>query len=404
MSHQVFEGLKVLDFSWAIAAPWMVKYLADFGATAIHLESRSHPDMIRTGPPFHEGVNGIDNSVYFANYHCNKLGLSLNLKHPRAMEVVEGLVAWADVLVENFMPGVMKSWGLTFERVSEINPNIIMISQSQCGQEGPLAQVRGTGVQLTAYAGFNHLTGWPDREPSVLYGGYTDCPAARLALVALVSALLRRKREGKGAYIDLSQFEAGIQMLAPAIMDYQVNGRVATRQGNYDPVAVPHAVYPCQGDDCWCAVAVYDDQQWRGLCQAMQLPDLADDPRFATSAQRKSNESQIDELVAQWSALHPPQEVMTLLQEQGVPCGRVLKEEDLYQDPQLKHRGFFWPVDHPVIGRHQLESQAFTLSETPPRMNMPSACLGEHNEQVCREILGLSDEQFVELLVEGVFE
>ncbi|MGD8563123.1 MAG: CoA transferase [Desulfarculaceae bacterium] len=404
MSRQVFEGLKVLDFSWAIAAPWMVKYLADFGATVIHVESRQHPDMIRTGPPFHENKTGIDNSVYFANYHCNKLGLSLNLKHPRAMEVVEGLVAWADVLVENFMPGVMKSWGLDYERIAEIKPDIVMISQSQCGQEGPLAQVRGTGVQLTAYAGFNHLTGWPDREPSVLYGGYTDCPAARMALVALVSALLRRKREGKGAYIDLSQYEAGIALMVPLILDYRINGQVAMRQGNYDPVAVPHAVYPCQGDDYWCAVAVNNNQQWQGLCRAMEQPDLADDPRFASLAQRKENEAQLDELVAQWTVTLPPQEVMLRLQEQGVPCGRVHKGQDLYEDPQLRHRGFYWQVEHPVIGCHELESQAFLMSETPPRMNMPAPCLGEHNEQVCREILGLSDEQFVELMVEGVFE
>lgn len=212
MEKEVFQGLKVLDFSWAIAAPWTVKYLADHGATVIHVESLHHPDIIRAGPPFKDNKPGVDSSVYWINYHCNKYGLSLNMGYPRAREIVKKIVSWAEVIVENFSPGVMKKWGLSYEEVKEVKPDIIMLSSSQLGQKGPLATMPGTGVQLTAYGGFNCLTGWEDREPSVLFGGFTDCPAARFGAVALISALLHRRRTGKGMHIDLSQYEAGLHL------------------------------------------------------------------------------------------------------------------------------------------------------------------------------------------------
>ena len=209
MSQLVFDGVNILDFGWAIAAPWMVKYLSDHGATVIHVESGTHPDIIRTSPPFKGGQSGVDNSVYWVNYNCNKYGLRLNMKHPRARRLITKLVLWADVVVENFAPGVMRKWGFAYEEVRKIKPEVIMISQSQFGQTGPLAFMPGTGVQLTAYTGFNQLTGWGDRDPSILYGGYTDCPAARYGAVALIAALLYRRRTGKGIYIDLSQYESG---------------------------------------------------------------------------------------------------------------------------------------------------------------------------------------------------
>ncbi len=404
MAREVFQGLKVLDFSWAIAAPWTVKYLGDHGATVIHVESISHPDIIRAGPPFKDGKPGVDNSVYFVNYHCNKYGLSLNMNHPRAKEVITRLISWADVIVENFAPGVMQRWGLSYEEVKKIKPEIIMLSSSQFGQTGPLAAMPGTGVQLTAYAGFNYLTGWPDREPSVLYGGYTDCPAARFGAIAIIAALLQRRRTGKGMYIDLSQYESGLQLLLPILTDYQVNGRIAIRNGNRHHFAVPHGIYPCRGDNNWCAIAVFTDAQWHSLCQVMDNPEWAKESRFSTFLKRKENEEELDRLISCWTITLTAEEVMYKLQEVGVPAGMVQKSENLYNDPQLKHRGYFWEVTHPVVGKHLLESQAFQLPKSPRRLRMPSPCLGEHTEYICREILKFTDEEFVELLSEGVFE
>jgi len=401
---EVFAGLKVLDFSWAIAAPWTVKYLADHGAVVVHVESSTRVDIIRAGPPFKDGKPGIDSSVYWANYHCNKYGLSLNMKHPRSLDLIKKLTSWADVVVENFAPGVMQRWALSYEELKEVKSDIIMLSSSQFGQTGPLATMPGTGIQLTSYAGFNHLTGWEDRDPCVLYGGYTDCPAARFGAIAIIAALLYRQRTGKGMYIDLSQYESGLHLLSPVLMDCQVNGRIAARKGNRHPLAAPHGIYPCRGDDSWCALAIFSEAQWKALGSAMGNPEWSKEIRFSTFPDRKSNEDELDKLISEWTVTLTAEEVMYKLQEAGVAAGVAQKSEQLYNDPQLKHRGYFWEVDHPVIGRHLLESQAFQLPKSPRKLRMPSPCMGEHNEYVCREILKLPDEEFVELLSEGVFE
>jgi len=404
METEVFQGLKVLDFSWAIAGPWTVRYLADHGATVVHVESRRHPDLIRTGPPFKDGKPGTDRSVYYVNYHCNKYGLSLNMTHPRAREIVEKLVFWADVIVENFSPGVMKKWKLSYEEVQAMKPEIIMLSSSQLGQKGPLASMHGTGLQLTSYAGFTHLTGWEDREPSILYGGFTDCPAGRFGAVALIGALLYRRRTGKGMYMDLSQYESGLHLLAPALLDYQINKKIAVRNGNRHPAAAPHGIYPCCDENTWCAISVFTDEHWKGLCRAMDYPEWSEDVRFSSSSGRKENEENLDPFISEWTAALSAKEVMLKLQETGVPAGVVQKGEDLYNDPQLRQFGYFWGVDHPVIGKHQLESHAFNLSKSPRKLRMPAPCMGQHTEHVCCEILKLSDKEFVKLLAEGLFE
>lgn len=404
MNIEVFQGLKVLDFSWAIAAPWMVKYLSDHGATVVHVESESHPDIIRSSPPFKDSKPGINNSVYWLNYNCNKYGLKLNMKHRSSREIITKLISWADVIVENFTPGVMRRWEFSYEEIKEIKPEIIMISQSQFGQTGPLAAMPGTGVQLTAYTGFNHLTGWEDREPSILYGGYTDCSAARYGAVAVIGALIFRRRSGKGIYIDLSQYESGLHLLSPALMDYQVNGRIAMRNGNRHFFSAPHGVYECCGDNDWIAISVFTDVEWKGLCSAMGFPQWSKESRFSTFLKRKQNEAELDHLLSEWTSTLTAKEVMFKLQEVGVPSGVVQKGEDLYSDPQLKFHNYFWEVDHPIMGRHLLESQAFKLSKTPCKLRMPAPRMGEHTEYICREILNLSNEEFVELLADGVFE
>ncbi len=404
MGREIFEDLKILDFGWAIAGPWTVRYLADHGAVVIHVESAHHPDLIRAGPPFKDGKPGVDSSIYWVNYHCNKYGLSLNMRHPRAMEVSRRLVEWADVIVENFAPGVMERWGLSYEKVKEIKPDIIMISSSQLGQEGPRATLSGTGVQLTAYSGFNHLTGWKDREPSVLFGGFTDCPAARFGTVALIAALLYRRRTGKGMHIDLSQYEAGLHLLFPVLMDYHVNGRIAVRNGNHHPFAAPHGVYKCRGDDAWCAIAVFTQEHWEGLCRTMGDPEWSKEQRFSTFSKRRENGEALDRYVEQWTSTMTTKQTLSKLQQHGVPAGIVQKGEDLYNDPQLKQFGYFWEVDHPVIGKHRLESHAFNLSKTPRKLRMPAPRLGEHTEYVCRQVLKLTDEEFVDLLEDGVLE
>lgn len=260
------------------------------------------------------------------------------------------------------------------------------------------------GIQLTPYAGFNHLTGWEDREACVLYGGFTDCPAGRYGAIALMAALLYRRRTGKGMFIDLSQYESALHFLAPVLMDYHVNGRAAIRDGNRHAFACPHGTYPCRGNNDWCAIAVFTDKQWRGLSGSMGDPEWSREDRFSTFSGRKNNEDQLNQLISEWTAAMTAREVMHKLQEVGVPAGVVQKGEDISLDPQLKEFEYFWEMDHPVIGKHQLEAHAFRLSKSPRKLRMRAPCIGEHNECVCREILGFTDDEFVELLNEGVFE
>ncbi|MDY6835682.1 MAG: CoA transferase [Chloroflexota bacterium] len=404
MQHQVFEGVKVADFSWIAAGPWTTKYLADHGATVIKMESESRPDMLRACPPYKGDVPGMNRTSYFTMYNNNKYSMHLNLNLPRGIEVAKRVVAWADVVAESFGPGRMKLWGLDYEELKKVKPSIIMYSTTQQGQTGPGASQPGFGTQLTSLAGFTYLTGWPDREPSLPYGAYTDTIAPRLATAALIAALDYRRRTGKGQYIELSQFEAAVHFISPVILDYQVNGNIAQRKGNLSSIAVPHGAYPCRGDDRWCVIAAYTEQEWQCLCTTMGNPIWTRDLKFATLIDRKKNEEELNVLISEWTMLYNAEEVMIRLQEAGVPAGVVETAEDIYSDPQLQHRHHFWKLVHPEMGEHSYNSPSFRLSKTPCQLDRPAPCLGQHTEYICTQVLGMTDEEFVELLTEGVLQ
>jgi len=407
MSKQSFAGLKVLDMSWIIAGPWLVKYLADAGADVIKIESTHHPDSVRTSPPFKDNVVNLETSAYFVNYHCNKSSFSLNMNHPsgKGIEILKKLIKWADILVENFTPGQMEKWGLGYESVKELKPDIIMIRMSQLGQTGPMSNMPGTGNQLVSLSGFTHLTGYPDRDPSNLYGGFTDTGSARLTTVALLAALCYRMRTGKGQLIDASQYESGgAHFLAPIIMGYMVNGDIPVRNGNKCSRAAPHNTYRCKGDERWCAIAVFEEQEWQGLCRAMGNPSLAHNPKYSTLEARKKHEEELDALINEWTSKFSREEVVEKLQREGVPSGIVNDMRDLYSDPQLNHRGFFWEVDHPVVGKNRYESLPFKFTNSPFKLTRPSPLMGENNEYICTKILGFSEDEFIEMLGDGVFE
>ncbi|RLC94298.1 MAG: CoA transferase [Chloroflexi bacterium] len=404
VARQALEGVKVADFSWIIAGPLTAKFLGDLGAEVIHIESYTNPDNLRSISPMRDGVSGINRSATFARYNSSKYGLSLNLKHPKGLQIARRIVAWADIALENFTPGVMERLGLGYEDLKKVKPDIVMLSMPLLGHAGPLATHPGLGVQLSDLIGFGNITGWPDREPSTLPGAYTDFIGPYYALVALMAALDYRSRTGKGQYIELAQFEAGLQFIAPLIMDWTANGREPIRRGNECDHAVPHGVYACQGEERWCAIAVFSDEEWQALCRVIGDPALFDEPRFATLLGRKENAREIDRLIEGWTANHTAEEVMAKLQEAGVPAGVVANGKDLFEDPQLETRGFYKELVHAEIGPHHYPSPPFKLSRTPGEPRMPSPCLGQHNEYVCKQILGMSDEEFVEMLNEGVFE
>lgn len=403
--RRLFQSLKVADFSWAVVGPLSAKYLADYGATVVRVESITRPDALRIMEPFRDNITGVNRSGFFANHNTNKYGLALNLNHPRAKEITPRLISWADVLLESFAPGVKERWGLTYEEVRQINPEIIMLSTSNQGQTGPHAQHPGYGTQLQSLAGITFMTGWPDREPNPPFGAYTDYLAHRYSVTSLVSALIYRKKTGRGQYIDLSQYEACIHFYSPLLMDFFANGRIAQRQGNCCGYAAPHGAFRCRGEERWCVIAVFTDEEWQSLCRVMEKPELATDPRFATLLTRKKNETELERVVEEWTLHFTPEELMLSLQGAGVPAGVVQNGQDLVdRDPQLKYRGHYQKLQHLEMGECNYDRLPFRLSKTTDEMKRAAPCLGQDTEKVCCQFLGLPEEKFVELLNEGVFE
>jgi len=401
---QALAGVKVVDFSWYAVGPQTARHLADNGAEVIRVESPTNIDLLRRVGPFRDGVQGLNRSGYFNNQNPNKYGITLNLNLPEGVEVARRLVARADVVTESFTAGVMERWGLAYDDLRKLRPDIIMVSMSAQGRGGPYSNHSAYGHVQQALCGVNHLSGWPDGDPVGAYGPYTDFFVPHLSATAVIAALAYRRRTGKGQYIELSQFEASIHCLETAILDYTANGREQSRMGNRHPQASPHGAYRCQGEDRWCTIAVFTDEEWQSFCRVLENPEWSHDPRFATLSGRLENAEELDCLVEKWTSDYSPEQVMTLMQAAGVAAGVTQDAKDLHQDPQLKHRNHYWVLDHPETGPSTHDSPAYKLSRTPSQPRMPAPCLGEHNEFVCTQLLGMSDEEFVGLMAEGIFD
>lgn len=402
MAKRIFDDIKVVDFAWAATGPQVSRELAEHGATVIRVESHKRLCPLRTFPPYRDGVPGIDRGTFFTKNNTGKYSISLDLTHPDAGEVTRRLIEWADIVGESMTPGSMARLGLDYENCRKINPAVIYFSTCQQGQFGPHCDFRGVGHHVNALGGLCECTGWPDSNPTMVFPAYSDFIAPWYVLIAVLGALLRRRQTGEGMYIEQSQFEAGLTFLAPHILDYSVNDRVLTRNGNRDRHMCPHGVYQCLGNDSWVAIAVVDDQRWRNLCKAMGDPEWTREERFDTVFNRKQNEDELDRLIGEWTKNFPSEHVMTMLQEFGVAAGVVETAEDLFADPQIKYRQQFRTLDHPVIGSYTCQAPSYILSETPCEINRPAPCLGEHNEHIYREVLGFSDDEIADMLVNGV--
>ena len=401
--ERAFEGLKVWDMSWVGVGPLTARYLADNGATVVRLDSAARPDILRSAPPFKDGKPGYDNTMFYGDYNCSKLGLGLNLGKPEAVEIARRMAHWADIVIESFTPGHMAKWGLDYGRLSEEHPDLIMLSTCMQGQTGPRAAYPGFGNLMAAISGYYAVTGWPDRDPSPVYGAYTDFVAHRFATLALLAALDHRRRTGEGQYIDVSQYEASLQFLGAELLGYAADGRIATRCGNADPDASPHGVYPCRGEDSWVAIAVVDDSQWRSLKEAMGRPAWAEDPAFDELPGRLAGRERIDEEIARWTSSREPGDIFLALQP-DVPAGPVYDQSSLHRDPQLKAWGYFVELDHPVMGRVPYNGAQSRFSAMDNRPHRPSPCIGEHSRHVLRHILGLQEAEIERLIAAKAVE
>ena len=395
-----------MEFAWTGVGPAPGTYLASMGATVIRIESGTRPDPLRTMGPFKDGVRGLNRSAFYNAANTNKLGFALNMKHPKALDIARKLIAWADVLSEAYTPGTMKKWCLDYEEVKKINPEIIYYSTSMAGQDGPYSALPGFGAQLTGMTGFTLVTGWPDRLPAIPYGAYTDFINIKLAIFVLLAAIDYKRRTGKGHRIDLAQYEGGILFLAPLMLDYFVNGKVAQRKGNRDPGFAPHGVYRCAGDDQWCALAVASDGQWHSFCGVIGNPEWSAQPKFKTLPGRIADQDELDMNIEQWTKNHSATEVMKRMQAAGIAAGVVNKASDTFTDPQLTERQAYRKVIHPEMGEHF----AFNItagshfSKIQSEVRRPSPCIGEHNDFVCTQLLGMTADEVQACKNEGVFE
>ncbi len=394
-------GLKILDFMWVMAGPAATRVLADNGAEVIRIESANKIEAARTIQPFWQNEGGAENSGLFQNMNAGKMSLSLDMSKPESIAVVHDLVRWADVVCESFSPRAMKSWGLGYEELKAIKPDIIVASSCLFGQSGPLSSLAGFGTMGASLSGFYHVTGWPDRDPAGCFGAYTDYISPRFLSSAILAAVDHRDRTGRGQYIDLSQAEASISFLAPAVLDYTVNGRRFERSGNRHPSMAPHVVAPAAGDDRWVAIACETDSQWRALCSVAGF-----DEGFASLdlAGRKAKEDEIEALIADWTGSQDRAAIQDTLQSAGVPCHQVQDSQDLTTDPQLAHRDHFVWGQHAEHGEIPVEGARFTLSRTPATITEAGPTIGQHTFDVLLGTLGYDDEKLSELVVAEVLE
>src|SRR3989441_9515966 len=354
-------GIRVIEFGWAAAGPLVGKYLANHGAEVIHVESGTVLDAFRsTYPPF-KGEPAPDTAAMFAFYNDSKKGVTLNLKHPKAVRLALVLIAKADIVIESFPAGTLARRGLTKEAMRAERGELVILSSCNQGQTGPHAQHPGYGSQLTALAGFNELLGERGRTPVILYGPYIDYIAVGYGVIAILAALERRRRTGEGCVIDLSQYEAGLQFLAPALLEHAANGTVPTRDANHDRVAVPHGVYPTRDDDRWVALSGWSDDEWSRLRAALGDPEWSRDAGLATTAGRRARKAELDARIAEWTRTRAREEVVATLRARGLRAAAGESVRELFDDAQLAHRAGWRRAAHARPGEVGLMAPPFIL-------------------------------------------
>jgi benzylsuccinate CoA-transferase BbsF subunit len=395
-TEQALGELKVVEFTAGMAGPWIGRFMAYCGAEVIRVESRKYPGVVRLYIPPWDRAGGIreEMSPWFTDWEAGKLFVSLDLTNPEAQNLAKRLVARADVVIENQSSNVMEKLGLSWEALLAVNPRLIMLSSSGYGHSGPQASYVTWGPNIEAMAGLGRLSGFPERECTTTQYAYPDSLSALHGLFAILCALDHRERTGEGQRISLAQLEATVGMVGPQMMDFLAHEREPAKLGNRSLHAAPHGCYRCAGEDRWCVISVFADDEWRALCDAIGLTSWSDDPRFSNADGRLEHAEAIDQRIEAWTAERSPHEVMQTLQRVGVRAGAVQDTEDQFErDPHLKARGFFETIPHLTKGEVVAPGIPVGLTETPGRTRERGARMGEHNAHVFRDLLGLSEEE-----------
>jgi len=396
------DGIRVADFTWVWAGPFCTLQLAHLGAEVIRVESAARPCVTRMLPPWPDGQPGLNRSGYFNQYNQGKLSLTLDLKQSEAVAVAKDLVARSDIVCENFAAGVMDRMGLGYAVLREIKPEIIMIALSGYGNSGPEREFVSYGPAQVPLSGMSSLTGYPNWPPMHVGISYGDPTGGLHGAFAVLAALWHRQRTGRGQFIDLSQQETTIAVLPEGVVEFAMNGTQPARDGNRDRGMAPHGIFRCEGDQRWIAISVRDDSEWQRFARAIGQPDLAADPSLRTLAGRKANEDRLEAIVAEWTGARSTEAATELLQRAGVPAFGVCNSQELAEDPQLNASGLFVCLDHPEVGRRQHVGIPWRMSDTPCTVRQPAPCLGQHTDQVLRDVLGYSIEKITRLKAELV--
>ncbi|MCH8988855.1 MAG: CoA transferase [Chloroflexi bacterium] len=396
------KGIRVLDFTWIHAGPSATRILSDQGAQVIKVESDQALSVV--GGPASSTARGLGQRH---NWNAGKLSISLNMKTGAGKELARRLVAVSDVVAENFSGRVMPSWGLDFESIRKIRPDIIMLSMSGFGRTGPWKDRVTYGQTLQAWSGFTDLTGFHESRPSGPASAYSDAVAGMAGAQAVLLALLHRARTGQGQWIDISQMEALSSLLGPLVLELSANNAQVQRTGNRLPHGggAPHGAYRCQGEDRWLAITVFTDDEWSAFAGAIGSPEWASDQRFASAESRLRHADELDKMVESWTAQQSAEAAMHLLQAAGVAAGVVQTGEDLAEnDPHLKERELFQKVPDAAGVPRTIERAPYKLSRTPGKVTRGAPEFGADQTFILSEVLGVDDEELAEMAIAGAFD
>jgi len=404
------EGIRVLDMTEVWAGPLAGSLLGDLGAMVIKVESFPRPSLTRLkGLSIGYSDNDPnaprpwDRAALHNMANRNKYGVTLNIRHHRGMEVFRRLVGISDVLAESFTAGTATRLGVDYPAISKMKPDIVMLSMSGWGEEGPYKGYAALGSALDGFTGHHAMRGYPDTDPSTTPNvQHTDAVGSVAAVFAVLTALYYRRRTGRGQWIDMSQVESFLPHLGGAFMDYVMNGRTPEPLGNRHQYLAPYGCYRCRGDDNWVVINVTCEEEWLALCNVTEHPEWAKDPRYSDPVSRHRNQDALDEAIQGWTLQRDKMEVMQFLQQAGVPAQAVLDDVDLYNDPHLKARGFFQRLRHSAAGEHDYPGLLWKLTKADQSVRLPPNTLGEHNDYVYGELLGMSAKEIEGLRGEGI--
>jgi formyl-CoA transferase len=390
-------GLRVIEMGTLIAGPFCGQILGDFGAEVIKLEDPAAGDPMRQwGRSLPKGL-----SPWWPVIGRNKKSVTLDLRKPEGQALARELIGKADVVVENFRPGALEKWGLAYEALSAENPGLVMARVSGYGQTGPYARRPGYGLIGEAMGGLRHITGEPDRPPARAGISIGDSLAAIHAALGVMMALHARERTSRGQVVDAALYESVLAVMENLVTEYGLTGYVRERSGSILPGIAPSNVYPC-ADGEMILIGGNGDAIYARLCDAMGRPDLKTDPRYATHAARGVNQAELDGIIAAWTAARRLPDLLALLDEHGVPSGRIYRAPDMLQDPQFAARQSIVETEHPVFGAIRMQNVFPRLSANPGKVRWPGPALGQHTDEVLAQVIGRSPDQIADLRAKGV--